>query len=463
MINPYFYNRTQDWTVILSLISPLRPAIQHKLKPSLHYLGLLTNMICILVFIKKGFPKRKSVFFLIMLAFADFMYNFMSVLPHLFMSTRLLNFNIYKTSNLSCFMYDYGIASFHFYSVLLTLLITIDRFNHIHKPLKLYQTLDKLLAKQLVTLGLLLLSLVIALPHGFLMAYNKTENDCDARDFFRQKLKTTNITYYQLYFTFTEPVFIWFVPGILITCLNVYVVYRIIKSNEAYSEKFTMTCGFLNIFKSEQTNIRVQSTKRSSLLEADQISNSSCKCDQLNENENNIIAQTALTQKNNGDIHTELVECLNHKSNCNSSTKCKKKSTIRSTASETLRKNTKKSKLSFNQQSHYLTIVMVGFYFILSTIPYSIVLGLQNNLTLQLNYGLRGKNEYLSDPLWIKFGRLREWVAIFRIIFMSNHCFNFFLYLLFNRLFRKIFFDMVKNFVKRIACRTNRKTISTNI
>ena len=410
MINPYFYNRTHDWTVILSLLSPLRPTLQHKIKPSLHYLGLITNLLCILVFIKKSFPKRKGVFFLAMLACADFMYNFTSVLPHFLVSTRLLDYNIYKTSNVSCFMYDYVISAFHFYSVFLTLLITIDRFKHIRKPLRLYQTLEKSLAKRLATSSLLLLSLLIALPHGFLMVYSKTEKDCDARGFFRQRLNSAHFTYYQLYFTFTEPVLIWFIPGVLITCMNVYVVFRILKSNVAFSNRFTVNCGSFKLFKREQT-----------------------------------------THKNNSEMHAELVECLNRDLSI-SCTKVNKEST-NSTANEMLRKNTKKSKLSFNQQSHYLTIVMVGFYFILSTIPYNIILGMQNNLTLRLNYALHGKNEYLADPLWIRFGRLREWVAIFRILFISNHCFNFFLYLLFNRLFRKIWFDVVKKFAMCIFSR----------
>ena len=151
-----------------------------------------------------------------------------------------------------------------------------------------------------------------------------------------------------------------------------------------------------------------------------------------------------------------LVECLNN----NNPTSLR--SQLQNNERVHIRRNTKmNSKLSFNQQSHYLTIVMVGFYFIMSTIPYSVILSLQNNLTLHLNYSLHGKNAYLKDPLWIKFGSLREWVAIFRVVFMSNHCFNFFLYLLFNRMFRKIVFDFVKNGVNSIKLSALRKETST--
>ena len=113
-------------------------------------------------------------------------------------------------------------------------------------------------------------------------------------------------------------------------------------------------------------------------------------------------------------------------------------------------KQPQNSKLSMNQVSHYLTIIIVGFYFILSTIPYGIVLSLQNNLTLKLNYSLETKNDYLNDASWRKFGIYREWVIVFRILFMSNHCFNLFLYLLFNRLFRKTMFDIIKKILYSI-------------
>ena len=112
--------------------------------------------------------------------------------------------------------------------------------------------------------------------------------------------------------------------------------------------------------------------------------------------------------------------------------------------------NQNKSLLSVNQLSHYVTIVILGFYFILSTIPYGIILSLQNNLTLKLNYSLGTKNDYLNDPFWIRFGHLREWVAIFRVFFMSNHCFNLFLYLLFNRLFRKTIQDIFVSMCKSL-------------
>lgn len=85
-----------------------------------------------------------------------------------------------------------------------------------------------------------------------------------------------------------------------------------------------------------------------------------------------------------------------------------------------------KSKISVNQISHYITIVTLGFYLILSTIPFAILLSLQNNMTLKLNYKLETRSDYFTDEYWKNFGALRDWTAVAKLFFVSNHCFNFF-------------------------------------
>ncbi len=102
----------------------------------------------------------------------------------------------------------------------------------------------------------------------------------------------------------------------------------------------------------------------------------------------------------------------------------------------------KAGKLSVNQISHYVTIIILGFYFILSTIPYAIVLSFYNNLTTKLEYNLPNKTSYLSDSLWVKYGIYRDIVIVFRLLFSSNHSLNFFFYLMFNRLFRRQFYEI---------------------
>jgi hypothetical protein len=216
--NIFFYNRS-DKLEILNELSPIRNFIQYsKMESYLHYIGLLANTLCILVLTRRKMIFRKSIFYLIFLAFSDLMYNFIAQLPLFLIDTKLINFNIFKTSNLSCFFYGYMTIIFHFNSVLITLFVTIDRFNHIHNPLKFNQNIISSKSKATIGLGLLAISFLIALPHGFLMVYNENENDCDARSFFRRKIG--EFSYYMIYFMFFEPTIIWFIPGIAIVFMN---------------------------------------------------------------------------------------------------------------------------------------------------------------------------------------------------------------------------------------------------
>ena len=113
-------------------------------------------------------------------------------------------------------------------------------------------------------------------------------------------------------------------------------------------------------------------------------------------------------------------------------------------------KNVKNKKLKANQISHYVTIIVLGFYFIMTTIPYVILLSVQNNLTLKLNYYLMNGQDYLNDPLWIRYGRLRDINSFGKLFFVSNHSINFFFYLIFNQSFRANFFDIIRKTKQKI-------------
>ena len=418
-INVHFYDR-DDWNVILAFLSPWRSTIE-KFIPSLHYVGMFTNLICLLIFTKPGFIRRKSVFYLAALAFADLMFNLTSVLPHFLISTQIYSYKIDKSSNVFCFLYDYGIISFHFYSVLVTLLITIDRFDHIHKPLRLDRKLKSLKSKLLITFVLLLVSLVIALPHGFLTVYNEKEKDCDVRALFRQSFRNTSITYYQIYFTFTEPVLIWLMPGLIIVTMNCFVVCKIFKTNGIYSRKCSINLN------SSKRNIRSSLVVHHNSL-GDDVGNSLRKSTASNNN------QTVMFVNNSGSYKKAPMRSYSKEMSSNN----------RLDRNVSMSRSRHNSRLSVNKLSHRFTIVLVGFYFMLSTLPYGVLLSLQNNLTFKLNYSLSSIADYLSDYLWIEFGQLRELVLIFKIFFIANHCFSFFVYLFFNRMFRQMIFASFK-------------------
>lgn len=497
----YFYNRS-DHQNILDEMSPVRHYINTaRLEIKLYYLGLLTNLLCILVFTQKSIINRKSIFYLIFLAFSDFMYNFISLLPFALLDAKLAAVNIFKTSNVSCFFYDYITVIFHFYSVMITLFVTVDRFNHIYDPITFNRKSTSRKMKLFIGLSLFFLCTVIALPHGFLMVYNDQQKDCDGNKFFTNNSFTignSSINYYKFYFSITEPVLIWFIPGLIILCMNIYVIVKIFESKQ-WSAKLTSN-RTLNTVSGTQpaqnVNLILYKSNLNRLYYGDQYEMDRLHYDRLESVSTNRQPHKAKFSLKNFRFyflcfirvnldemnkctkegvdmrapHQSLDEYLLNKNNqakrnkslylsdCklnNSQSLSEKRRMLRKSATSGENMNLDQSatgsrlfrgsRLSVNQISHYITIIILGFYFILTTIPFAIVLSLQNDITLSLNYTLNSKQEYLNDSSWQSYAKLRDFVAFGRLFFISNHCFNFFLYFMFNRMFRYSIWQLLSN------------------
>jgi hypothetical protein len=221
--NPYFYER-DDVSIIFNNLSPMRSKAL-KAVPILHYFGVVTNLIAIIVLSQSKILKQKGIFFLLLLAYSDTMYNIMSILPDFLKSIQLVDYDIFTLSNFSCFFYDSRIILFHFYSVSLTLFATFDRFITIYKPLHTASNMDSTRSKMGIGIILFLICIVLALPHGFLFVYNEKEKNCDGNEFFKQTFYDTSFTRYEVFFMMIEPLVIWFIPGLLILSMNAYVIY----------------------------------------------------------------------------------------------------------------------------------------------------------------------------------------------------------------------------------------------
>ena len=232
--NVFFYDR-KDISIILNLLSPTRLKAL-KTVPILHYFGVIANLIAIIVLLQNKLFKQKGTIFLLLLACSDIMYNVMSALPDFLKFIKLVDYDIFTRSNISCFFYDSRIILFHFYSVSLTSFATFDRFINIYNPLKFNKSMTSKKSKFLIGIILFLICIVLALPHGYLFVYNEKEKSCDGNEFFKQKFFNTSFTRYEVFFMMIEPLAIWFIPGLLILLMNVYVIYKIIQSSKMKSK-----------------------------------------------------------------------------------------------------------------------------------------------------------------------------------------------------------------------------------
>ena len=230
--NIYFYER-HDVSIIFNTLSPMRSKAL-KSVPYFHYFGVVTNLTTIIVLSQKRLLRKKGIFYLLLLAYSDLMYNVMSILPNALEILRIIDYDIFTRSNISCFFYDSRIILFHFYSVSLTSFATFDRFINIYNPLKFNKSMTSKKSKFLIGIILFMICIVLALPHGYLFVYNEKEKSCDGNEFFKQKFFNTSFTRYEVFFMMIEPLAIWFIPGLLILLMNVYVIYacsRTIKNN----------------------------------------------------------------------------------------------------------------------------------------------------------------------------------------------------------------------------------------
>jgi hypothetical protein len=467
----YFYNRS-DYRNILNNLSPIRYVLEIYVQQYLEIFGLIANLLCILVLCQKNIIHRKSIVYLVYLAVADFMFIFLTKLPNFLIFVGLFKHDIFKTSNLSCFFFDLRTTVFHVYSIILTLTVTIDRFYAIYNPLKSNQFILSRHSK-LIGLFLFFISFIVSLPHGYLMVYNPMEKDCDAREIFKKKLHGSDFNYYQIYFTFTEPVIIWFIPGALILCMNSYVIVKIMKSQERRSKLLTNSLND-DVSSAQRTSrIRyepetvtndsfvyikraVQSTRKQylccfqkkkpdrahSIRLYNLVENSAVDLEHSNENKNKKM-NTIPNKKRS--VRISLDPVSSYKSNDRQTSRFKHQF-------ESIDyKTSRKMKMSVNQISHYVTIIILGFYFILSTVPYGVLLTFQNNLTLKLNYYL-DPDEIYKDRYWVNYGNFRQLVACAKVFFTSNHSLNFFVYLLFNKAFRLSFFTLIYRFKNLFKC-----------
>lgn len=106
----------KDRDEITAELSPLLTFMNnYGIQTKLHYLGLVGNLLCILVFTRKQMVHRKSIFYLIFLALSDFLYNFFVQLPNVLMLMGVAKKNIFTVSDVSCFFYDYVQVAISFY------------------------------------------------------------------------------------------------------------------------------------------------------------------------------------------------------------------------------------------------------------------------------------------------------------------------------------------------------------
>ena len=128
--------------------------------------GIVGNFLCICVFKNKALLKKRFNWYLLILAFIDCIFCTIVFLNYL-----VFNINqeraLYDLSKFTCYFTDFIVNSVDEYSVFLTLLLSIDRLNAITNPIRNKFFVTNRYQKQLTFVGMALITLV-NMPYFFL-------------------------------------------------------------------------------------------------------------------------------------------------------------------------------------------------------------------------------------------------------------------------------------------------------
>jgi hypothetical protein len=390
-------------------------------------LGVVNNMITIFVLLHKRLRKRKFNWYLLALTIFEFIFCLTVFTDYIFIKFNKEQIFLHDLNEVSFMVIDYIIHSTDSCSVVLTLLLTIDRLYAIKKPMKIKQFVTNLHAKKLMTLCLFLLI----------------------------SLKTSSFTFCQfnldnnvhlIYCSLVSHILFNFAPLTFVLILNFVLAKEVYNY---YKSKKTIEFSPANSFSRSQLDIHNSSMKkkfdysikaktRFSRSHGDIFPNNSKhkKCELNNyTNYNGANHRITLFAKSHGDITANF-----SKANHNFHSEL-------NTSGEIMRRfcnNKNNNNNSKTQKSHYIVILASSLWSLLTSFPYYSF----------ITYDSLFKLNFFSNNFTLKTTTIIQIIS--SILFNSNHFINFFIYFCFNEEFRIIMF---KPFIKP---ETVTQPISTN-
>lgn len=129
--------------------------------------GVVCNLVCMCVLLQKKLLGRKFNYYLLVLALADFSFSVI-VFVNYCVIYQTKDRAIYDLSRFTCYLTDYIMQTLDSFCVILTLIVSLDRFYAIINPVKLRLTFINRHPKNVAALCFLVL-LVVHAPEIFLL------------------------------------------------------------------------------------------------------------------------------------------------------------------------------------------------------------------------------------------------------------------------------------------------------
>ena len=130
-------------------------------------IGILGNVASFLVFTHQTLRKRKFNWYLLTLTFFEFLFCLIGFIDYIYIKINKKGIFLHDTHQISFMVVDYGIHTSDLCTVILTLLLSIDRLYAIKNPMKIKEFITNLHAKKALAISLLIAVLLKTTSYTF--------------------------------------------------------------------------------------------------------------------------------------------------------------------------------------------------------------------------------------------------------------------------------------------------------
>ena len=369
-------------------------------------LGVINNMMSIFILCNKRLRKRKFNWYLLVLSIFEFIFCFTVFFDYIFIKIYKEQLFLHDLNEISFMVTDYIVHTTDSCTIVLTVLLAIDRLYAIKKPMKIKVFVTNLHAKKLMAFSLfLLLSLKTS---SFIFCQFNIENSAHI-----------------IYCSLVSNILFNFAPLSFVLVLNIVLAkemynYYKRKTNIDFNKTDSFSRSQLDISSQCQTKLSGSIRRKSRFTRSYGDLHVKTRNFELEPNTSINLnpkyttpRRITLFTKSHGDLtanYSRASQNLHLQLNA---------------SCEIMRKFCVNSK---SQKSHYIVILVSSLWSLLTTIPYYTF----------ITYDSLFKLNFFSNIFDLKTTAIIQIIS--SILFNFNHVINFFIYLCFNEEFRNVLF-----------------------